>query len=40
MNLQWFDADGELVERPIPEQYVHRVVNGNVTADVSELYTH
>lgn len=40
MNLQWFDKDGELVEKPIPEQYIHRIVNGTVTADVSDLYTH
>ena len=40
MNLQWLDEAGELVERPIPEQYVHRIKNGAVTADVSDLYGH
>ena len=32
--------DDDLVERPIPEQYVHKVVNGELTADVSDLYGH
>ena len=33
---------GELVERPIPEQYVHRIdpVNLSVSANVSDLYGH
>lgn len=39
MNLQWNDADGELVERPIPEQYVHRIKDNKVTFDVSDLYS-
>ena len=38
MNLQWEDDAGELVERPIPEQYVHRIKNGAITANVSDLY--
>lgn len=43
MNMQWTDASsGELVERPIPEQYVHRVKlsDNSITADVSDLYGH
>jgi adenylyl cyclase-associated protein len=40
MNLQWNDENGELVERPIPEQYVHRIKGLGVTADVSDLYSH
>ena len=40
MNVQWPGADGELVERPIPEQFVHRIKNGAITADVSDLYSH
>lgn len=43
MNIQWTDAtSGELVERPIPEQYVHRIKleNSSITADVSDLYGH
>ena len=39
MNISWMDADGELVEKPIPEQYVHTVKNGRVTAEVSDLYS-
>lgn len=44
MNLSWPDPDGSgnLIERPIPEQYVHQITASRtgVTADVSELYTH
>ena len=40
MNVQFPGADGELVEKPIPEQYIHRIKDGQVTADVSDLYTH
>ena len=40
MNIQWPDANGELVERPIPEQYVHRINGLSITADVSDLYGH
>jgi adenylyl cyclase-associated protein len=32
--------DDDLIERPIPEQYVHKVVNGELTAEVSDLYGH
>ena len=39
VNLQWNDKDGELVEKPIPEQYVHRIKNGAVTVDTSDLYS-
>lgn len=38
MNVQWYDDEGELIERPIPEQYVHRIKDGAITADVSDLY--
>jgi adenylyl cyclase-associated protein len=38
MNVQWYDEEGELVERPIPEQYVHRIKDGAITANVSDLY--
>ena len=40
MNVSFPDASGEIVEKPIPEQYVHRIKDGNVTADVSDLYSH
>ncbi|KAJ0395682.1 hypothetical protein P43SY_002475 [Pythium insidiosum] len=31
----------ELIERPIPEQFVHKIqVDGNLSSDVSDLYTH
>lgn len=40
MNVSWPDENGDMVEKPIPEQYVHRIKNGAVTADVSDLYTH
>lgn len=40
MNVSFPDESGELVERPIPEQYVHRIRGGKVTADVSDLYSH
>jgi len=40
MNVQWPGADGELIERPIPEQYVHKISGNSVTADVSDLYSH
>lgn len=42
MNLSWPDETGNMVERPIPEQYVHQITASRnaITADVSELYTH
>ena len=40
MNLSWPDENGEMVEKPIPEQYVHRIQGMSVTANVSDLYTH
>lgn len=40
MNVQFPGPDGDLVEKPIPEQYVHKIKDGHVTADVSDLYTH
>jgi adenylyl cyclase-associated protein len=42
MNLSWPDANGDMIERPIPEQYVHNVnaQRTGVTAEVSDLYGH
>jgi adenylyl cyclase-associated protein len=43
MNLSWPDPDssaGDMLERPIPEQYVHTIAGRHVTARVSDLYTH
>lgn len=40
MNLSWPGPDGELVEKPIPEQYVHRIKDMRITAEVSDLYGH
>eukprot|EP01034_Spumella_vulgaris_P025835 gene25835-32332_t len=40
MNVTWPDENGDLIERPIPEQYVHRIKGTTVTADVSDLYLH
>jgi adenylyl cyclase-associated protein len=42
MNLTWPDASGNLIERPIPEQYVHQVTasRDGITAEVSDLYGH
>lgn len=40
MNLSWLGPDGENIEKPIPEQYIHRInEKGAVTADVSDLYS-
>jgi len=38
MNVNWPNETGEIVEVPIPEQFVHKVVNGSVTTQVSDLY--
>lgn len=38
MNVSWPDADGEIKEAPIPEQFMHKMVNGSVTSQVSDLY--
>ncbi|KAL3764743.1 hypothetical protein ACHAW5_011294 [Stephanodiscus triporus] len=38
MNVSWVDDDGEVKESPIPEQFMHRLVNGSVTSQVSDLY--
>lgn len=40
MNVTWPDEAGELIEKPIPEQYVHRISGSSITADVSDLYGH
>jgi len=39
MNLSFPDPDGEMVEKPIPEQYIHRIKDMKITADVSDLYS-
>lgn len=39
MNVSWTDAkSGEQKEAPIPEQFVHRLKDGAVTSEVSDLY--
>jgi len=39
MNVSWVDEEsGEQHERPIPEQFVHRLVNGALTSEVSDIY--
>lgn len=39
MNVSWPDPrSGEQKEAPIPEQFVHKLMNGVVTSDVSDLY--
>jgi len=38
MNVSWPDVSGEIKESPIPEQFVHKLVNGSVTSEVSDLY--
>ena len=39
VNMQWNDAEGQLVEKPIPEQYVHTIKNGVITVRTSDLYS-
>jgi len=38
MNVSWPDENGDMIERPIPEQYVHRIKGLTITANVSDLY--
>lgn len=39
MNVSWKDEkSGEQKEAPIPEQFIHRLKNGAVTSEVSDLY--
>lgn len=39
MNVSWTDEkSGEQKEAPIPEQFVHKLVGGAITSDVSDLY--
>lgn len=38
MNLSFPGPDGEPMEKPIPEQYIHRINGTSVTADVTDLY--
>ena len=40
MNVGIPAENDEFVEKTIPEQFVHRVVNGAITAEVSDLYSH
>ena len=42
MNMAWPGATDEDAwnEACIPEQYQHHIVDGKVTCDVSDLYTH
>jgi len=43
MNVAWPDVKtGDMVEKPIPEQYVHRIDPNTLTvsANVSDLYGH
>mmetsp|Transcript_31900 Transcript_31900/g.30412 ORF Transcript_31900/g.30412 Transcript_31900/m.30412 type:complete len:459 (+) Transcript_31900:102-1478(+) len=40
MNLSWPDEKGDMIERPIPEQFKHHIQGLTVTAEVSDLYTH
>jgi len=37
-TVNWEGEDGETKEAPIPEQFVHKLVNGSITSDVSDLY--
>ena len=43
MNVSWPVADSsgeeEYKEKPIPEQFLHKLVDGNITSEVSELYS-
>eukprot|EP00592_Proboscia_alata_P010325 CAMPEP_0194355268 /NCGR_PEP_ID=MMETSP0174-20130528/3208_1 /TAXON_ID=216777 /ORGANISM="Proboscia alata, Strain PI-D3" /LENGTH=494 /DNA_ID=CAMNT_0039124485 /DNA_START=56 /DNA_END=1540 /DNA_ORIENTATION=- len=38
MNVSWEEANGEMKEAPIPEQFVSRFGNGVLKTDVSDLY--
>jgi len=38
ITVSWVDGDGEIKEAPIPEQFMHRLVNGSVKSQVSDLY--
>lgn len=39
MNVSYTDPkDGEQKEVPIPEQFVHKLVDGAITSEVSDLY--
>lgn len=40
MNVSWPDANGEMIEKPIPEQFKHHIKGTTVTAEISDLYTH
>jgi adenylyl cyclase-associated protein len=38
MNVSFPDENGEQKELPIPEQFVHKLVDGAVQSSVSDLY--
>jgi len=38
MNVSWPDENDEMKEAPIPEQFQHKLVNGSISSDVSDLY--
>ena len=38
ITVSWVDGDEEIKEAPIPEQFMHRLVNGSVKSQVSDLY--
>ena len=38
MNVSWPDENDEMKEAPIPEQFQHKLINGSITSDVSDLY--
>ena len=38
LSVSWPDDQGEIKEAPIPEQFQHKIVNGSVTSQVSDLY--
>lgn len=41
MNVSWptGDSDDDLIEKPIPEQFLHTIVGSTITSEVSELYS-
>jgi adenylyl cyclase-associated protein len=40
MNISWPNDEGDMIERPVPEQYVHRIKDNQITVEVSSLYSH
>jgi adenylyl cyclase-associated protein len=37
MNVQWEKGE-DIIEKPIPEQFKHKIVDGAITVEVSDLY--